>query len=174
MKKLICYSAGAIERSPDLGVGWRQKLDIILQKLGIIHYNPTELENIKLKEFHPNRLPKKITTRSGRSFAPKHWHQLSLTNMKRIRDRFNRMMRSVIDYDLKLVKKSDFVIVLVDKYMLKGSGTFIEMHETFMQKKPVYAVVKVERIPSWLTAYITKEFKSFDELHDFLDKKYIR
>ena len=170
-KKLKVYLCGSIEASPDGGKGWRVELTPFLESLGLEVLDPCVLENDKLKNFQPNRLPDYYTDLDGKKIKVLHWHQLKNSKETHLYDRFLKYMRRIIKYDLKLVEDADYLIVYWDEKTGKGAGSHSEVTWAFMKNIPVYCVASVD-IPAWGKACMQKICLTFDDLKKFLQEEF--
>lgn len=175
-KSLSTYLIGSIEKSRDLGVGWRAELTPFLEKLGVHVYDPCFLEKEKLADFRPNAPMKPFKHwATGITVKPKHWHEAkSAPDDSPQMKRFLKYMRRIIEVDLKYVEKSSFVIVKWDMETRLGAGSLHEIIHAGYNDKPVYIVAESE-IPAWSVPFILnkgKRFDDFDSLKEFLSKKY--
>lgn len=161
MRKPAVYLAGRMSNNP-YDVKWREDLTPFLEELGFTVLDPCKLEPAKLKGFQTNRLPKGYS----------NWQELHRTKEPRLRARFLKYMRAIIDYDIDIIKhKADMIIALWSKNCRTGAGTHSELTIALTQGKPVYAVMKAE-MPVWANACCDKVFDSFPELRDFLAAEY--
>ena len=156
-KKLTVYTAGSIESAEDPR-GWRNELTPFLESLNFEVKDPCALEQHKLSGLHPERLPEGIT----------HWHGLKNRKEPHLRARFMSYMRKIILFDIDIVKNSDFIILLWDRWSSGSSG---EVTCAFIEGIPVYTVATIEA-PAWIHGCSSKVFSNFDQLRKFLTKEY--
>ncbi len=151
------YLAGAIEHAPDGGAGWREELTPFLkEKLNHEIFNPC-LEEVNI-----------LTEEESRFF--RQWKSEDP-------HRFRQTMRKLIETDLNmLVNEIDYVICLWDDHVLNGGGTHGELTMAYYHRIPVYMVSTIprEKMSSWIVGCSTEVFDNFEELKDFLFKKYSR
>ena len=147
------YLAGAMDRVPDRGAGWRDTITPFLQDMGIVVFNPLNkptgvgVENELTHEFK-NSLK-----------SQEKWDELS------------SLMKTIRSVDLRLVDISDFLIVNLD-INTHPCGTLEEIFWANRQKKPI--VVHVEQgknnTPDWLFGTIPHQmiFSSWQEIKNYL------
>lgn len=145
---VLLYAAGAIEKSPDHGVGSRRALRECLK------FAPAEV--IDPCDFECNS--------DYKTFA-RHLDRTSLKNNY-------WFTRNVIFNDVAEVQRADAVVVWLDEYI--GTGTPAECTLAIVQGKPVYGVVAdnfgIDRLNPWMRATITRFFSSNADFRDFLVK----
>ncbi len=145
----LAYLAGAMERSPDRGRGWRSDLRPLLDALGHDRFDPCEEE-------------RKVASDEERA---------AFLEWKAAGDpRFVEMMRRIVRYDLDHLARSDYVICYWDEHAQWSGGTPSEVTAAWLWGKPVYVVRAMDRadLSSWVQGCATKIFDSFDELGAFL------
>jgi hypothetical protein len=169
--KLSVYLAGAMENANKLGAGWRKDLTPFLESLDLTVLNPCEFEPHQLKGLQPNRLPEYYTDFEGNQVKPKYWHELKNAKERHLYNRFLKYMRRIIHYDMRLVAKVDYVVVLWDEATSKGAGTHAELTEAFLNNIPVYCVALTD-IPAWCKACCTEIFLDFESLKEFLKEEF--
>lgn len=168
MKKLTVYLAGGMEAVTDMGVGWRTELTPFLQGLGFEVLDPTVFEPEQLKGLRPNRLPDTCTTLNGRQMKVEHWHDLKNAAESVLYTRFQKYMRHVIKYDMRVVQsETDYVIALWNEGTARGAGTHAEITMAFLRGVPVYLVAKSD-VPAWIKGCASEIFLTFDALKEFL------
>lgn len=149
------YLSGAIEHAPDGGRIWRQDIEEWLgRELGHTVYNPSKEESTVLteEELKNYRL----------------WRKTDYS-------RFKSIVRRFIQQDLKVLQTEvDYIICLWDRYVLSGGGTHGELTMACHLKIPVYTVIGIPRneVSAWILGCSTEEFKSFEELKAYLEKRY--
>ena len=127
------YLAGAMDRVPDGGVVWREKITEVLKPLGVTILDPCKKpidiggEDLEDREFRAE------LKRSGQYEA------------------LSKKMKLIRITDLRLVDVSDFLIVYVntDVHMC---GTYEEVVLANRQKKPILLMVEggTKNTPDWL------------------------
>lgn len=159
--KLISYLAGAIQDAADGGAAWREKLAPKLESMGIEVLDPCKSEAnmgqngdiVETKEMLDG------------------W--LASGNM----DLFDKHMDQVIEDDIRAVRRSSFVICLVDLDYAHG-GTWCELWEAVWHcKTPVYAVCygPKSKWNHWMLRVVRRGgqvFENFSQLVEFLEEKY--
>ncbi len=148
-----CYLAGAMDRVPDGGVVWRERITKVIKPLGVTVLDPCKKpinigsETVDDRDQH-NRL---------KSLG--HYSELQ-KNMKTIRAT-----------DLRMVDISDFIILNVD-VNVHMCGSYEELTLANRQKKPVIVHVEQgkEHAPNWLFGMIPHEhiFGSWNGLITYL------
>ncbi len=153
---MLAYLAGAIEYSPDLGRGWRKEITPFLREdLGHSVYDPAEDERKSLTEEEQKNL--------------RSWKRTDFS-------RFQTAVRKIIEWDLNIVARSDYIVCYLDEHALKGGGTSAELTFAHRQSIPVYMVtpLSVPEISGWILGCCTGVFTSFDELRLFLRHQHLR
>lgn len=166
-KKPTVYLAGGMEQEHALGAGWREELTPKLEELGYELLNPCLFEAEQLKGLHTSRLPKDAVDRNGKTFTPKHWHELKQAPFgSALYKRFKSYMQRIIRYDLRVLSNdTDVVVCRWSKATGRGAGTHSELTHSFMQGLPVYVVLeKGVELPGWAHGCTTEIFHSFDDL----------
>ena len=96
LKGMRTYLAGAMDRVPDGGAGWRDKITPLLERMGVIVLNPCD---------KPSEIGKEDKNTRG------HIERLKVEGkFQQIRDEYG-VIRTL---DLRCVDISDFLIVSVD------------------------------------------------------------
>ncbi|HYK91045.1 MAG TPA: hypothetical protein VE398_19895 [Acidobacteriota bacterium] len=147
---MLVYLAGAIEYAPDHGRRWRREITPFLRdRLGHQVYDPAEDER------------KSLTNEEQRNL--RRWKVCDLA-------RFQATVRKIIDYDLDIVSRSDYVVCCWDEYCTQGAGTSAELTLAHQRGIPVYLVTQmpVEEVSGWVLACSSRIFASFEELMEFL------
>jgi len=151
---MLVYLAGVIEYSPDLGRGWRKEFTPFLaEDLGHKVYDPAEDERKSLTEDEQMHL--------------RSWKRSDLA-------RFQTVVRKIIEWDLNIVPRSDYVVCYLDEHALKGGGTSAELTFAYRRDIPIYIVspLPVSEISGWILGCATKVFPGFAELKAFLKNRY--
>ena len=152
---MIAYLSGGMENAFNEGAAWRVDISNWLeQNLGHDVIDPV-LETQKLVLEH-------------NSHNYRNWKN---TDPKRFKDFF----RLLIDHDLRsVIDKADYLIVFLDKSILKGGGTHGEVTMAYWVNKPVYLVNTIPRrdLSAWISSCSTDLYDSFDELKNALLSKY--
>lgn len=90
-------------------------------------------------------------------------------------DDFKSIIRKLIANDIRMVvEEADYIICLWNESVFKGGGTHGEVTLAYHYHKPVYLVNKIpiEDMSGWIFSCSTELFPGFDELKEFLLKKY--
>jgi len=151
--KMLIYLCGAIEYSPDHGKAWRAEVTRFLHELGHEVYDPALDEK------------KDLTEQEVREF--RDWKQTNLP-------RFQQTIRKIIQYDLDWVEeRCDALVAYWDEHAGKGAGTQGELTVAYRRGVPVYLVTKlpVEQVSGWVLGCASHVFSSFEDLHEFLERK---
>jgi len=143
------YLAGAIEKSPDGGVGIRQKIQKEMSDLDIQLVNPCDFE-YNQDEF------------------PTMWsHQRNLEND------FEECMchsRNIVEGDLDHVRLSDFILVILDENC--GCGTASEVTIAQSEHIPVLGIFvnpeKWRTVHPWILSCVKRVFSNTEDLKRFL------
>lgn len=146
---MLAYLAGAIEYAPGHGKEWRREIIPFLRGLGHEVYDPAEDERKSLSREEQENL--------------RAWKYTNL-------GRFQSTVRKIIDYDLDIVAKADYLVCYFDENVLKGGGTSGELTFAFRNGIPVYMVTSlpVAEISGWILGCCAKVFGNFTELKIFL------
>jgi nucleoside 2-deoxyribosyltransferase len=147
---MLAYLAGAIEYSPDLGRGWRREIAPFLRDyLGHDVYDPAEDERKSLTEEEQKNL--------------RAWKRTEFS-------RFQSAVRKIIEWDLDIVARCDYIICYLDEHALKGGGTSAELTFAHRRGVPVYMVtpLSVPEISGWILGCCTCIFPDFEQLKQFL------
>lgn len=156
LKYLTTYLAGPIDRCDDLGTGWRDFVgDELEARFGVIVLNPRKKE-----EFLEGGLETKETVAA--------LHQLKLSGQF---DELSRRFKQIRNYDLRMVDKSDFLIVHLDT-TIYTCGTIEELTIANLQKKPIliHCTQGKKAVPNWLYGMLPHEYfyEQWDNLFDEL------
>ncbi len=151
---MLAYLAGAIEYSPDLGRGWRKEITpFLLDALGHSVYDPAEDERKSLSEEEQKYL--------------RSW---KLTDLSR----FQAAVRKIIEWDLDIVARADYIVCYLDENALRGGGTSAELTFAYRRNIPVYLVtpLAISQISGWILACCTRIFGDFEELRHYLKNRH--
>lgn len=155
-KKHKAYLAGAIEAAPDQGKRWRTIIEPQLQKLGFETFNP-------------------CTKTDGPILEEMGWKKFDWEKIKtpEFRDDYLKVMRKIVQADLKAILECSCVVVYFDKYVPKGAGTYGEITIAEHFNIPVYLVLagdmEFNHIPAWVIGCTDHVFDSFKDLFVFLE-----
>jgi len=148
------YLAGAMDRVPDRGYGWRDSITPFLDSLGIVVFNPL-----------------KKPTSVGSEDAETQKYKRQLKSEKKYDD-LSAVMKTIRSVDLRLVDISDFLIVNLD-LDVHPCGTYEEIFWANRQKKPIliHMVQGKQSAPDWLFGTIPHDmiFSTWDEIKIYLN-----
>jgi len=140
------YAAGAIERAPDHGVGFRNACHDIFRR--------TKIDIISPCDFTYNKTCHTLAKHGTENDILTHY-------------KFSRM---IVAGDLKAVASCDATIVNIDQYL--GVGTTSEATVAFALQKPLYGILakdyQVNQVSPWLLGTMTRVFSSLQEFRDFV------
>lgn len=155
LKGSRCYLAGAMDRVPDGGIGWRNKLKYKLQKFGVCVLNPCD------KPIALGREDEK-----GREYI----HSLKLQGKF---DEVKELLKEIRSIDLRMVDVSDFIILNIDT-SVHMCGSYEELTLANRQKKPCLIHVEQGKIecPNWVFGMVPHEhiFSEWEDLIFYLDE----
>ena len=152
---MIAYLSGAMEFANDEGAIWRKELTIWLKNT--INHQSIDpvIESAKIVE-------------ENNAENYRNWKEEDV-------QKYARFIQLCIKNDIKIVReKADYLICLWDENVIKGAGTHAEITFAYDLKKPVYLVNKLPQkdLSGWIMACSSHIFANFDDLKDFLIKKY--
>ena len=153
LKNQRVYLAGAMDRVPDRGAGWRSEITPFLKGMGAVVFNPLNKPTEMGKEDEETHVLKSSMKEEGRY------------------DELSGLMKVIRATDLRLVDISDFLVVNLD-INTHPCGTLEEIFLANRSKKPV--VVHIEQgkahAPDWLFGTIPHEmfFSSWEEVKAYL------
>lgn len=153
LKNQRAYLAGAIDRVPDRGAGWRSDITPFLTGMGVVVFNPLNKPTEIGAEDDLTHTAKAELKESG------HYDELSA------------IMKIIRTTDLRLVDISDFLVVNLD-ISTHPCGTLEEIFWANRQKKPI--IVHIEQgksqAPDWLFGTIPHEmiFSTWEEIMVYL------
>jgi hypothetical protein len=143
-----------MDRVPDNGAGWRDRLRPQLLERGIFVLDPTRKPIDIGTESMDQKPYRKMLKAQGRY------------------DEFAEVVKPVRWTDLRMVDLSDFIIVSVD-LSVHACGTYEEMDLANRQKKPILVWCQQGKAeaPDWMFAQIPHQhiFGSLDEVLAYLD-----
>lgn len=151
---MLAYLSGAIEYSPDRGLGWRLQLAPFLRSLGHEVYDPAQDEKKNLSE------------EEAREF--RGWKTADPA-------RFRAAVRKIIAWDLDWIEnKCDYVVCFWDEAAGRGAGTQGELTLAHRRGIPVYLVLgmPLAQVSGWILACATEIFPGMEELERFLTARY--
>ena len=147
------YLAGAMERAPDRGRAWRERLLPVLAELGHGCFNPCEEEFLVVSEEERARF------REGKASGS---------------EEFRSLMTRIIDHDLAALEESDYVVCYWDEHANGSGGTPAEVTLARVWGKPVYLVHAIDRSEgsSWVQGCASAIFDSLEDLSAYLRLQY--
>tara|TARA_B100000575_G_scaffold151435_1_gene120794 strand:- start:1338 stop:1814 length:477 start_codon:yes stop_codon:yes gene_type:complete len=152
---MIAYLSGAMEFADDEGASWRNEITIWLN------------ETINHQSIDPVIESAKIVKENN----AENYRSWKVADA----NKYARFIQLCIKNDLEIVKeKADYLICLWDENVIKGAGTHAEITYAYDLKKPVYLINKLspKDLSGWIMACSSEIFSNFDDLKDFLIKKY--
>jgi hypothetical protein len=153
LKNQRVYLAGAMDRVPDRGAGWRADITPFLEEKGSVVFNPLNKPSDIGLEDEDSHVLKKLLKEKGNY------------------DEFSNIMKTVRAIDLRLVDISDFLVVNLD-LNTHPCGTLEEIFLANRSKKPV--VVHMEQgkghTPDWLFGTLPHSmfFSTWEEVKSYL------
>ena len=152
---MIAYLSGAMEFADDEGASWRNEITIWLNET--INHQSIDpvIESAKIVKEHNAENYRSWKVADANKYA--------------------RFIQLCIKNDLEIVKeKADYLICLWDENVIRGAGTHAEITYAYDLKKPVYLINKLspKDLSGWIMACSSEIFSNFDDLKDFLIKKY--
>lgn len=153
LKDMRTYLIGAMDRVPDGGIQWRDKITPYLQYLGIHVLNPCKKKTISIKEDDETR----------------HWinYYKETEQYEKIRTNYGHIRNA----DLRCVDISDFVIAHID-ISVHACGSYEEIVTANRQKKPIliWCEQGKHNAPNWLFFMLPHEhiFSTMEEVLDYL------
>lgn len=153
LKNQRVYLAGAMDRVADRGATWRDNITPFLESLGVIVWNP---------------ITKPIDV--GMEDKDTHLLKTKLKNQKRY-DELTSIMKTIRAVDLRLVDRSDFLIINLD-LDVHPCGTLEELFWANRLKRPilVHMTQGKQNAPDWLFGTIPHQtiFSNWEELKHHL------
>ena len=145
------YLAGSMDRVPDGGVGWRNRITPILKSMGVTVLNPCDKHVEVGLEDESTRFEIERLKQSGQ--------------FEEIRKRYG-VIRTL---DLRCVDISDFIIASIDTDV-HACGTYEEITVANSQKKPVlvWSQQGKNNAPNWLFFMLPHQH-IFGSIHDLLE-----
>ncbi|NBP01306.1 MAG: hypothetical protein EBU90_14415 [Proteobacteria bacterium] len=156
LKGMRTYLVGAMDRVPDGGIHWREKITPLLEKMNVNVINPCNKPIYSVIEDEE--------TRSNID---------QLKNLEQY-DTIRQMYGNIRNADLRCVDISDFIVCHID-ISIHACGTYEEIVTANRQKKPVLIWCEQGKryAPNWLFFMLPHEhiFSTMEELISYL--KYI-
>jgi len=147
------YLCGAMDRTTDGGIGWRQDLIESLKDLKILWLDPTRKPiNIGGEDLENRTLRQKAKCAGNYEFV-------------------RNQMKQIRPVDLRMVDIADFLVVNLD-LRVHACGTYEELTWANRMKKPILVRVEqgIEHTPDWLFGVLPFEmiFSTWDEVKRYL------
>ncbi len=152
LKGLQIYLAGSIDKCPNLGMVWREKITPILKGFGLIVNNPMDKNKVSANDLK-KRAERILWKKNG--------------NYKKL----SKWMKGIRKKDLELVDRSDLFLIYLDLDIFT-CGSFNELFRAVKQNKQIFIVCKQgkQHIPDWLFGMIDHQFmyENFESMFDYL------
>lgn len=150
MKKV--YLAGAMEKKPDGGVTWRNRITPLLESLKYEVLNPCINETEIYDQFR---------------IAPDEVKRLK-KHLKR--EFFMAFGKAIVEKDFKLIKQADLAIIYMDDPVLESSGTRGEMTVFHWLELPVITIkaMSFKDLSVWDFGNLGKVVNSIEECIEWL------
>jgi len=153
LRGMRTYLAGAMDRVPDGGEGWRNRITPILQAMDVTVLNPCDK-------------PVEIALEDKGTRT-----EINLLKKSKQFDRIKKDYGVIRTLDLRCVDISDFIIASID-INVHACGTYEEIAVANSQKKPVliWCQQGKENAPNWLFFMLPHQhiFGSLDEMLRYL------
>lgn len=153
LQNMRTYLAGAMDRVPDGGIGWRDAITPMLEELKVSVLNPCKKPIESAKEGPETRM------------AIQHYKDTG--QFHRIREEYGHIRNA----DLRCVDVSDFLIAHID-INVHACGAYEEIATANRQKKPVliWCEQGKQLAPNWLFFMLPHEhiFGTMDSLLSYL------
>lgn len=144
------YLSGGMQHAKDIGSQWRETLSDDLRKL---NFRPIDIA----------WLDREYSKRYGELYRGLDSEDL----LRKANLRYHYVVT-----DINLIRNNaDALIVLYDESVRKGAGTISEIHDAYMQGKPVFIVNgfdSISEIPGWMHAEATRVFPCMNSLLEYL------
>jgi len=146
------YLSGGMEYAPDEGRDWRQEMQTWLER------------ELRCSVFNPNVESEKFL---GTAYGGIDFRELKRRDIDTYRTIIERIVTTDCD---EIAVRTDFVVAYWDDSAQRGAGTKGELTMAHFFRKPVYLVTSMppEAIPSWVLGCVTRIFRDFQSLKDFL------
>lgn len=150
-----CYLAGAMDRVPDGGVVWRQRITPELNDMGIVVMDPCNKPYFGAVENDQQRAERRAWKEAGEL------------------RKCGKAMKAIRTMDLRMVDVSDFIVASID-VSVHMCGSYEEISLANRQKKPVLCWVQqgITSTPDWLLGMLPPEFffSTMEELMCYLHR----
>jgi len=153
------FLSGSIDKSPDLGKGWREKIKQALKDIpDLIIYDPCE----KDEKFQLNYSVDEASHIFGKLREDFHKGKITLEELK-------EYVVPILEWDLNKARTSDLTIVYLPKGV-EARTTYAELQEARKYKRMV--IVITDKTDCGLIVYAAADrfFKTIDEAVDFIRK----
>ncbi|NDD84722.1 hypothetical protein EBZ38_10705 [bacterium] len=154
LKGMRTYLIGAMDRVPDGGIQWRQRITPELKKMNVNVLDPCNKPVHSIKEDQESRWWIDYYKQTGQ--------------YKKIREIYGEIRNA----DLRCVDVSDFIIAHID-ITVHACGTYEEIATANRQKKPIliWCEQGKHNAPNWLFFMINHEniFSSMQDLLTYLE-----
>lgn len=154
LKNTKTYLVGAMDRVPDGGTSWRNKITPMIEQFGVKIINPCDKPVYGVKENDETRW----------------WidYYKETEQYSKIKEKFSIIRNA----DLRCVDISDFIIAHID-LNVHACGSYEEIVTANRQKKPVliWCEQGKQKAPNWLFFMLPHEhiFGSYEDLISYLD-----
>jgi hypothetical protein len=153
LKGSMFYTVGSMDKSPDGGVGWRDKINPFLKSLGIIHINPCNKPIDIGQETLENREHREQLLKDGKY------------------DELSKIMKLIRLVDLRCTDKADALIFYLNHDII-SCGSWEEVFISNKNKKPIMVFCEqgIKNIPFWLWGTLPFEmfFDNWDNLKQYI------
>ncbi len=147
-----CYLSGSMDREPDHGVYWRERITPFLLDLGVIPLNPCD---------KPIDIAQEIENREFRN-SLKESEDFEL---------LAKLLKPIRLVDLRMVDMAEFLIVRMDS-SVHTCGTYEELFWANRMKRPIliWCVGGKKSLPDWLWSVVPEPhiFTSDEEIKQYL------
>jgi hypothetical protein len=153
LKNTTTYLVGAMDRVPDGGISWRNRITPIIENFGVKIINPCDKPICGVKEDDETRWWIEYYKETGQ--------------FSKIKQKFSYIRNA----DLRCVDVSDFIIAHID-LDVHACGSYEEIVTANRQKKPVliWCEQGKKKAPNWLFFMLPHEhiFNSLEDLIAYL------
>lgn len=153
LKDMRTYLVGAMDRVPDGGIGWRDRITPYLEYMGIRVLNPCKKPINSIKEDEDTR----------------NW--INYYKETQQYDKIRKNYGSIRNADLRCVDISDFIVCHID-INVHMCGSYEEIVTANRQKKPIliWCEQGKQHVPNWLFFMLPHEhmFSSMMEMIEYL------
>jgi hypothetical protein len=150
LNKHIALLSGPMDEVSDNGAGWRSMLTPILHQIGIGVFNPCDKPTNEGDESPEVKAEWAYLKENGR------W------------DEYRTLIKPIIGVDLRMVDKSDFIILYINKEV-HMCGSYHESAWAFLERKPVLVVCEQGKVNCPMFIFgLTPHEQIFDNFADML------